>query len=104
MTSAVLPEHKGVWRTLRFRFALWVAGVLLAVLLVSDLFVYVSQARSLAAMTDDSLRLTATQTIAALSIENGHMDLSEGIAAEFADTAREHGLTIRLLSANGNML
>jgi heavy metal sensor kinase len=101
--AGTLPTRT-LWHTLRFRFALWVAGLLIAVLVAYSVFMYVSQSRGLLALVDESLRLTATQTIAAINIENGRMDLSAGIPAEFADAVRERGLTIRILGLTGNTL
>jgi heavy metal sensor kinase len=93
------------FKTLRMRFALWVALLLLAVLTFFGAFVYSSLARSLSSAVDDLLRLSASQAIAAVNIENGQINFSdsipEGTAA--ADLV-EHGLTIRILDLKGNVL
>ncbi|MEZ4663166.1 MAG: ATP-binding protein [Caldilineaceae bacterium] len=51
-------------KTLRARFALWTAGLLLAALVIFSLFVYASMSRSLTTVVDDTLRSVAAQIIA----------------------------------------
>lgn len=101
------PEMKkpGFWRTLRFRFALWTAGLLFAVLAAFGAFVYFSMARGLSASIDDSLSLNASQVIAAVEVEHGKIDLPDNFE-EGPDSAdlRERGLTLRLLTPDGQVL
>lgn len=91
--------------TLRVRFAFWVAILLLGALIVFGVFVYVSLSRSLHASVDDSLQLSAAQAIAAVNIENGDISVSDSIPETSAIAGlRERGLTIRVLSPNGQVL
>src|SRR5947207_2339395 len=93
------------FNTLRVRFALWVAGLLLMALIAFGVFVYTSLARGLAASIDDSLQLSAAQAIAALNIEDGEISLSDNIPETSAIAGlREHGLTIRVLSTTGQII
>ena len=93
------------WQTLRFRFALWVAGLLSAVLVFFSIFVYVSLKNGLLSAVDDFLRLSASQAIAAVNFEDDHINFSDSVpegpnAAELV----ERGLTIRILSPRGNLI
>ena len=58
-------------RTLRARFSLWTAALLGAALMAFGVFVYFTTARALANSMDDSLRLSASQAIAAVNAEDG---------------------------------
>jgi len=92
-------------RTLRVRFALWVGGLLLVALAAFSVYVYFNMAHSLSTAVDDSLRLSATQAIATLNVENGQINFSDSIpeGTTPADLV-ERGLTIRVLSPSGEVL
>lgn len=92
--------------TLRMRFALWVAVLLLVALAAFGAFVYFSLARGLTNALDDSLRLSAAQAIAAVNIENGQISFSDGILenGSVADDLQARGLTIRVLDTRGQIL
>ena len=92
-------------KTLRFRFALWTSGLVLAVLLIFGAYVYASMERRLSAAIDDSLTLSASQISASLNVENGKLILPDSLTedSENADL-RGRGFTIRLLSSQGQML
>lgn len=92
-------------RTLRFRFAVWVAGWLLATLAVFGGFVYWRVARGLTQTVDDSLRLSASQAMAAINIENGQLELDD-LMPEGADAAtlNERDLTLRVLDPDGKLI
>ncbi len=92
-------------KTLRVRFALWTAGLLLIALALFSLFVYANMSRSLAASLDDSLRLTATQLVAEVDIEDGTLLSVENFVndAQFAQL-RENGFSMRLLQPAGQIL
>src|SRR6476659_2208949 len=62
--------------TLRARFALWVAVLLLIALLAFGALVYVSLSSSLKAGVDDSLQLSAAQANAAVNIEDGEIAIA----------------------------
>jgi heavy metal sensor kinase len=93
------------FRTLRVRFAMWTAGLLLAVLAIFGALVYASMARGLAASLDDSLVLDASQAIAGIDIEEGALDFPE----QFVETPRNadvhrQGFTIRVFNWQGQVL
>jgi heavy metal sensor kinase len=93
------------WRTLRFRFALWVAVLLLAVLAAFSGFVYINMRSSLLKAVDDSLRLNASQAITTLNIENGQFIFSDSIPEGTLEAdLQSRGLTIRVLSPEGTLL
>lgn len=90
------------FKSLRVRFALWVAGLILAVILIFGTFVYLNLQTGLANSIDDSLRLSASQAIAAVNIENGAINFSDSIPETDAIAElRARGLTIRILSLTG---
>ena len=91
--------------TLRVRFALWTAGLMLIVLVLFGAFVYFSMHQGLANSIDDSLRLSTSQAIAAVNIENGQINFSDSLpeGSGVADL-QERGFTIRILSLNGDLL
>jgi hypothetical protein len=91
--------------TLRARFALWVAGLLLAALLAFGALVYASLSSSLRAGGDDSLQLSAAQANAAVNIEDGEIAIADGIPETSALSGlRERGFTIRVLNLGGKLL
>ncbi len=93
------------FRTLRVRFAVWTGGLLLIVLVLFGAFVYFSMWQGLSNSIDDSLRLSASQAIAAVNIENGQINFSDSLP-ESSTTVdlQERGLTIRILSIDGKVL
>lgn len=97
--------HTAIWRTLRFRFALWTAGLLLVVLAGFSTFVYLSMAQGLRASIDDTLQLSAAQAIAAIEMDNGELDLPDSFIEQPENTnLRTNGLALRLLSPEGRVL
>src|SRR5437868_8475664 len=91
--------------TLRARFALWVAGLLLVALLAFGALVYVSLSSSLQAGVDDSLQLSAAQANAAVNIEDGELAIADGIPETPALSGlQDRGFTIRVLNAAGQVL
>ena len=104
-TSTFIAKKSTFWHTLRFRFSLWVAALLLAVLAVFSAFVYFNLRRSLLSGIDDTLRLSATQTIATANIQNGQVNFSDNLPdGSTATDLQERGLTIRILSPDGKLL
>jgi heavy metal sensor kinase len=88
-------------RTLRVRFALWIAGLLLVALIAFGVFVYLSMARSLVGAVDESLQLSAAQAIAAVNVEDGQISFSDSIPAQ--DGFQGRGLAIRILDPSGQV-
>jgi heavy metal sensor kinase len=92
-------------KNLRVRFALWAAALLLAALTGFSIFVYTSLTSSLSAALDDSLRLSASQAIASINMENGQINFSDSIPeGTAAANLVERGLTIRILSPQSDIL
>lgn len=92
-------------KTLRVRFALWTAGLLLIALMLFGLFVYINMSRSLAASLDDTLQLTATQLAAEVEVRNGQLVSVENfVDATQVTQLRENGLSMRLLGLAGQTL
>jgi len=93
-------------RTLRLRFSLWTAALLGAALMAFGVFVYFTTARALANSMDDSLRLSASQAIAAVNAEDGQITFSDSIpgAGDSADELRDRGLTIRIVDQQGRII
>jgi heavy metal sensor kinase len=92
--------------TVRAQFALWTAGLLLIVLAAFGAFVYLSLWQGLAAALDDSLRLSASQAIAAVNIENGQVNFNDSVLNNDSGAAalRARGVTIRVLDATGRVV
>lgn len=86
-----------LWRTLRFRFALWIALVVLAITLVFSVFVYLSLKWSLSGTVDDSLRLTAAQMAALYQLEVAGPQPPGALPAQL----QEQGFTVRFVDAAG---
>lgn len=104
-TSTFMPKKTAFWHTLRFRFSLWVAGLLLVVLVVFSVFVYFNLRMSLLSGIDETLRLSATQTIATSNIQNGQVNFSDSPPdGTTATDLQERGLTIRILSPDGKLV
>ena len=93
-------------KTLRVRFALWIAGLLLAVLAAFGAFVYFSLARGLASSIDESLDLSAAQALTTINAENGRISFSDSLPESDPPAAalRERGLTIRILDPGGQVI
>lgn len=97
------------FRTLRARFALWTAGLLLAAMLGFSAFVYLRTAQGLRGSLDDSLQVSAAQAIAGiggenLNIEDGQVSLGDNLSETAAFTQlQEQGLTIRVLNGDGTV-
>lgn len=87
--------------TLRVRFALWTAGLLLAALTLFGLFVYINMARNLTAIVDQTLQVTAIQML-----EEGGLRGAVSIA-DFEEPQHAHlqeqGLSFRLYDAALNL-
>jgi heavy metal sensor kinase len=91
--------------TLRARFALGIAGLLLIALLAFGALVYASLSSSLRASVDESLQLSAAQAIAAVNIEDGEIAVLDSAPETSALSGlRDRGFTIRVLSPAGQLL
>lgn len=93
------------FRTLRIRFALWTGGLLLLVLALFGTFVYISMWQGLSSSVDDSLRLSSSQAIAAVNIENGQINFSDSLPESNTTVdLQNRGFTIRILTPDGKIL
>lgn len=92
--------------SLRWRFALWVSGFLLVSLILFGVYVYISMARNLNAAVDDALRLSATQSMGTLNVENGRIILADNLPENNSDMGalRTRGFMVRFLDADGFLL
>jgi heavy metal sensor kinase len=80
------------FKTLRVRFALWIVGWLVLVLVLLETFIYLSFAQRLAQSIDDALRLAATQLMLEVDVEAGD---------SVADFTRRGPFSIRILNLDG---
>ena len=91
--------------TFRARFAFWTSSLVLVILTVFSLYVYGSMQTGLYTYVDESLKLSASQVIASLNIEDDKLILSEHFPEEPENTdLLEQGYSIRILSPNEEVL
>ncbi|MCX6049006.1 MAG: ATP-binding protein [Chloroflexi bacterium] len=91
--------------TLRLRFALWVAVWLFLLLVAFGAYVYHRLSDDLSDSIDDSLRLSASQAIATISVKDDHLNFSDDIPASSTQASLvKHDLAIRLLDPEGHIL
>lgn len=89
-------------KTLRVRFALWTAGVLLASSVLFGLFVYASMSYSLATAVDENLQVTALDLMSEVEIRNGEPIFIENPIQDPQYTRlREQGFSTRVLNLAG---
>lgn len=87
-------------QTLRVRFALWTAGLLLAVLILFGCFVYFVMGYNLRAVIDETLQAVATQLI--VEVEKGGRLPIEDIIEELQyERLRAQGFSIRVQNVTG---
>lgn len=91
------------FKTLRARFALWTAGLLLAALLLFGLFVYSYMSNSLRSTVDDDLHSAATQLMDE-GMRGGLLILDDLVEDPQYFRLNEQGLSVRLLSLDGTPL
>ena len=92
-------------QTLRVRFALWTAGLLVVALVLFGFYVYANMSRNLATALDDSLRLTGAQLAAEVDITNGELVPIEDLVDDPHFTQfREYGFSMRVLDTTGQTL
>ncbi len=92
-------------KTLRVRFALWTAGLLLAALALFGLFVYVNMAHSLTVSVDETLRPVTVQISLDVESREGEIFLlEESIEDPEFDLLREQGLSLRIFDLAGTLI
>lgn len=93
------------WRTLRFRFALWVGLLLLLAQLAMGLFVYVQLKDRLLDTIDDTLRLNAIQMRALIEAQEGKLIPPENTEySSLSADLQEQSLTARILTPDGTVI
>ncbi len=91
--------------TLRVRFSLWTASLLLAMLVVFAAFVYLNTAQNLARAVDDTLNRTAIQLISEIDIQDRELvSIERFFAHEGNAPLREQGFTLRISDPAGHTL
>ena len=92
-------------RTLRARFALWTACLLLVALTLFGIFVYLRMAQSLADGVDQRLRLATSQVAAEVDVQNGAAVPAAEFMQELAKTPLlEQGFSFRVLNRAGQTI
>jgi len=92
-------------RTLRVRFALWTAGLLLVVLTAFGFYIYRSMAVRLSAAVDESLTLVGAQVVAGLDLEGDRLIFSEDFDQEPENVdLRRRGYTVWVFSPDGRLI
>ena len=91
--------------TLRVRFALWTAGLLLITLTLFSLFVYVRMSQSLANAVDDALRTGASHVLAEIDVNDGILASVDDFIEEMPNTPLlEQGFSFRVFDNAGKTL
>lgn len=89
-------------KTLRVRFALWTAGLLLAALLLFSLFVYAGMSRALLGPVDATLELAATHVLTEIKTDSGAPVMVENpLTDEEYALLRDQGVSMRVLDGGG---
>jgi len=92
-------------KMLRVRFALWTAGLLLAVLTLFGIFVYLRMAQSLADSVDNALRLALSQVAAEVNVQNGNLVSVDDFIEDMLNTPLwEQGFSFRVLNSAGQTI
>ena len=90
------------FRTLRFRFALWIAGWLLLMLAAFGAFVYGSLQQGLLTQVDTSLALSASQAAAAVNIENNQINFQDSVPEDSGLSGLPgRAFTLRIIDLTG---
>lgn len=100
-----LITNNNFFSSLRFRFALWTSVFLFIVLIIFSTYVYFYLENKLITTIDDSLKLSASQAIAAINIENGQINFSDSVPEGNSESLlQDRGLTIRILDTKGAII
>jgi heavy metal sensor kinase len=92
-------------KTLRGRFALWTAGLLLVALTLFSSFVYTRMAQSMAHSVDNELRLAASQVVNEADVVEGELVIIDELLEGMSNTPLiEQGFSFRLLNGVGQTL
>jgi heavy metal sensor kinase len=92
-------------KTLRLRFALWTAGLLLAVLTLFGIFVYIRMAQSLTDSVDNALRQAAAQVEAKVDVQDGELVSDDDIIEDMRNSPLlKQGFSFRVLNNSGQTI
>jgi heavy metal sensor kinase len=93
-------------RSLRTRFGLWVAVLVLVAVVVFGGFVYVSVGRGMRGSLADSLRVSASVVLSTVDIKNGKMVVDESLPTTDPDFEglRAQGTTVRYVDTGGKVV
>jgi len=88
------------------RFGLGVAGLVVIALVLFGTFVYLNLDRGLRSGVDDSLRVSASQAVATVDVDNGKLVLGDALSGSSSalDALRARGHTVRFLDPDGKIL
>jgi len=93
-------------RSLRTRFGLWVAALVLVVVAVFGTYLYIDMGRGLRSALDDSLRVSASLASSTISVVDGRLVLGESTPGQNSElqVLLGQGDTVKYLDANGSVL
>ncbi len=92
------------WQTLRARFALWTATLLLATLLLFSIFIYFRTAQSLTDAVDGELKLVASQVTAEMDIPDGEIVPLDDFFKNMSNPSLlEQGFSFRTFDSGGQI-
>ncbi|MFH0915630.1 MAG: HAMP domain-containing sensor histidine kinase [bacterium] len=99
--------RRGMWRlrtpSLRTRFGLWVAALVLVALALFSTYVYIDVGRGLRSGLDDSLRVSAALAASTITAADGKLVLGESMRENNneLEALLAQGNTVRYMDANG---
>ena len=93
-------------RSLRTRFGLWVAALVLVALAAFGAYVYVDVGRGLRGTLDDSLRVSASLAASTVAVADGRLVLGESMPENNSElqVLLAQGHTVRYLDAEGAVM
>jgi heavy metal sensor kinase len=91
--------------SLRTRFGLWVAALVLLALALFGSYVYIDVGRGLRSGLDNSLRVSASLAASTVTVANGKLVLGESMPEnnDELEALRTQGNTVRYIEANGTV-
>lgn len=102
-------SHKVPWpriRTLRARFGLWAAALVLLAVVILGIFVYLDVSRNLRSSLDEALRVSASLAASTTGTRGSQMTLGNSLPEtnKALNSILAEGTTVRYLSAEGKLL
>ena len=90
--------------SLRTRFALWTALLILLVLAAFGAYVYYSMANGLHNALDDTLKISSSQITGSFNVDNGTLILPDALNEPPEADAAQAGFSVRILTPDGLVL